>query len=177
MRKVLPSLKSMLERVISIDGKTYTMLYRSGKGPDNFNYSISLFFDHEKHQFVNGSYKKVQVKNGCRSTWRQDLMQSQGYGNYTYRGQRISADEAKQHIVTPDITPAYFKDPVYDGAVERLFDADKTNFATMHGTVNIGKIAKCHLQNNPLYNKDLDKAIRKIEEDYRRNRDMYDPWR
>ena len=172
MRRILPSLQEILTRAVTVNGKNYTMLHSSGIGPDNFRYSISLFFDREKQHFVNGSYKSVHVKNGIRSTWRQDLMNSKGYGNWTYPGERIPAQEAKQHMVTPDISLTYFKDPVYDGTVKRLFPNEISSELD-----TIGRRATCNLKSNPEYNRDVDRVIKQIEENYQRSRDEYDPWR
>ncbi len=171
---ILPSLGEVLVKKFTQGGKNFTMFYRSGRGPNNFKYSISLFQDNATGKFVNGSYKSVQVKNGCRTAWRQDLMNSEGYGNRTYRFDRVPAEEAKKHMVTPDITLTYFKDPVYNGTVQRLFP---DFFVQRHqGYGFVGKNAVRDIKANPQYNRDVDRVLAQIEENCARRKAEYDPW-
>ena len=172
---ILPSQVTTLIREITHNGKKYNMFYRSGTGPNNFKYSISLFQDAATGNFVNGSYKSTKKVNGYLSTWRQDLLVSNGYGTRTYPFNRIPANEAIEHSITPKITLNYFKDPVYDGAVERLFP-NGIVVNKSRGYLVSGEKATRDIKCNPLYRREADEALEEIERASANRRATYGDW-
>ena len=102
-------------------------------------------------------------------------MNSRGYGNYTYPGGRVPAGEAIEHAITPDVSLTYFKDPVYDGTVKRLFP-DEVFVQRSQGYSFVGSDAVRDIKANPLYNRDVDRVIAQIEENSARRKAEYDIW-
>ena len=172
---ILPSAFQTLFREITHNGKKYNMFHRSGTGPNNFKYSISLFQDATTGKFINGSYKNTQKVNGRLSTWRQDLLISRGYGTQTYPFNRVPVDEAIEHSITPRDSLTYFKDPINDGAAMRMFP-DEMIIHKSQGHVVSGQQATRDIKMNPLYNKEVDKAIEEIERASANRRATYGEW-
>lgn len=162
----LQSLDRVLTKTITRGGKTYTLFHKSEKN-DGILRGITMFFDHESGKFINGRMKEVSkgfvLKPNERIVTCQDLMNNTAYGFHDLPAKRLSLIESKKWAVKPESsTIQYFKDPVADGTVERLFNGDvKVLGDFWHRNLrDIGRIATNDLKANPMYNKEMDAYLR-----------------
>ena len=110
----LESLNGLLLKTMKVAGREYSVISRSLENRFNRGLeTVTLFFDNEAKQFVNGSFKRVSIdKNGIRETWRQDIRGNSGYGTHMHKTQKMppaTREEIAKHLVTHTTTPATAK--------------------------------------------------------------------